>query len=152
MRTNSRPVALAIDLPSEVLPTPGGPTRHRIGPFSLFVRALHGEIFEDALLDLLEAVVVGVEHLLGGDFRSFLTFLLLAPRQRQQPVEIVAHHGRFRRHRRHLAQLLQLGSALVAGFLGELGLLDALFELGSSSRPSSPSPSSFWIAFICSFR
>jgi hypothetical protein len=32
------PVALAIDLPSEVLPTPGGPTRQRIGPFSLFER------------------------------------------------------------------------------------------------------------------
>ena len=31
MRTNSRPVALAIDLPSEVLPTPGGPTRQRSG-------------------------------------------------------------------------------------------------------------------------
>ena len=29
MRTNSRPVALAIDLPSEVLPTPGGP---QVGP------------------------------------------------------------------------------------------------------------------------
>src|SRR6185436_12788740 len=26
-------VAYAIDLPSDVLPTPGGPTRQRIGPF-----------------------------------------------------------------------------------------------------------------------
>ena len=25
--------ALAMDLPSEVLPTPGGPTKHRMGPF-----------------------------------------------------------------------------------------------------------------------
>ena len=33
-RTNSRPVARAIERPSEVLPTPGGPTRHRIGPLS----------------------------------------------------------------------------------------------------------------------
>ena len=65
MRTNSRPVALAIDLPSEVLPTPGGPTRQRIGPFSLFGAALHGEVLDDAVLDLLEAEVVGVEHLLG---------------------------------------------------------------------------------------
>ena len=37
-RTKSRPVALAIDLPSEVLPTPAGPTRHRIGPVSLLAR------------------------------------------------------------------------------------------------------------------
>ncbi len=32
-RTSGR-CARAIDLPSEVLPTPGGPTRHRIGPLS----------------------------------------------------------------------------------------------------------------------
>ena len=31
MRVNLRPMARAIDWPSEVLPTPGGPTRHRIG-------------------------------------------------------------------------------------------------------------------------
>ena len=32
--TNFLPVALAIDLPNEVFPTPGGPTRHSIGPLS----------------------------------------------------------------------------------------------------------------------
>ena len=64
MRTKLRPVARAIDLPSEVLPTPGGPTRHRIGPFTLLHALLHGEVFEDALLDLLETVMVVVEHLL----------------------------------------------------------------------------------------
>ncbi len=26
------------DLPSDVLPTPGGPTRHKIGPFIFFMR------------------------------------------------------------------------------------------------------------------
>jgi hypothetical protein len=31
IRTNLRPIALAIDLPSDVLPTPGGPTNARIG-------------------------------------------------------------------------------------------------------------------------
>ncbi len=30
---NSRESERATDLPSEVLPTPGGPTRHRMGPF-----------------------------------------------------------------------------------------------------------------------
>ena len=33
MRTNLRFIARAIDWPSEVLPTPGGPTKQRIGPF-----------------------------------------------------------------------------------------------------------------------
>src|SRR3546814_6200241 len=39
MRTNLRLTASAIERPIEVLPTPGGPTRHRIGPFSFFMRA-----------------------------------------------------------------------------------------------------------------
>jgi hypothetical protein len=65
MRTNSRPVALAIDLPSEVLPTPGGPTRQRIGPLSFFWRALHRQVLDDAFLDLLEAEVIRLEHRLG---------------------------------------------------------------------------------------
>ena len=33
--TNSRPIDLAIDLPKEVLPTPGGPVKHRIGPLTV---------------------------------------------------------------------------------------------------------------------
>ena len=32
MRTNFLPVDLAIDLPREVFPTPGGPTKHNIAP------------------------------------------------------------------------------------------------------------------------
>src|SRR5687768_7879338 len=34
MRTNLRPSDVAIDRASEVLPTPGGPTKHKIGPFT----------------------------------------------------------------------------------------------------------------------
>jgi hypothetical protein len=64
MRTNLRFVARAIDWPSEVLPTPGGPTRHRIGPLSRFHALRDGEVLDDALLDLLEAEVVLVEDLL----------------------------------------------------------------------------------------
>ena len=33
IRTNFRPMARATDLPSDVFPTPGGPTKQRIGPF-----------------------------------------------------------------------------------------------------------------------
>ena len=38
IRTYFRPVALAILCPKEVLPTPGGPTKHKIGPVNLLVR------------------------------------------------------------------------------------------------------------------
>ena len=32
---NFRPIARAIDFPRDVFPTPGGPTKQRIGPFIL---------------------------------------------------------------------------------------------------------------------
>ena len=47
--------------PSEVLPTPGGPTKHRIGLLPCGIELAHREVLEDAPLDLVEAVVVRVE-------------------------------------------------------------------------------------------
>jgi hypothetical protein len=38
-RTNLRPVARAMLLAMLVLPTPGGPTKHKIGPLSCLVSA-----------------------------------------------------------------------------------------------------------------
>ena len=98
-------------------------------PGQLVGALLHGEILDDALLDLLQAEVIGVENLLG-ERQILLDLGLLVPRDRQQPVEIVAHDGGFRRHRRHLPQLLDLVLRLLARFLRELGALDLLFELG----------------------
>ncbi len=97
-------------------------TLQRIGP------ALHRQVLEDALLDLVQAVVVLVEDPLGLDDVD-LPRLGLAPGDRQQPVEVVAHDGGFRRHRAHVAQLLELRIGLGAGLLGELGALDPLLEL-----------------------
>src|SRR5579885_2406601 len=88
MRTNSRPSARAMDCPSEVFPTLGGPTIQRIG--SRFSAALVGvgrapslsalvvadstllwrsslslrtQVFKDAIFDLFQVIVVFVEHL-----------------------------------------------------------------------------------------
>ena len=72
--------------------------------------------------------MVVVQHLFG-EADVLLDLGLLAPGERQHPVEVVAHDGGFGRHRRHLAQLLQFGLRLFARFLAELRLLDALFEL-----------------------
>ena len=64
MRTNLRPSARAIECPSDVLPTPGGPTKQRIEvPPRVGLELAHRQVLEDALLDLLEAEVVVVEHL-----------------------------------------------------------------------------------------
>ena len=54
----------------------------------------------------------------------------LLPGNREDPVQVVAHHRGFRRHRAHGAQFLQLRQGFFAGFLGQLGRLDALFQLG----------------------
>ena len=90
---------------------------------------LDSEVLDDPLLDLLQAVMVVVEDLLRS-LRSFLTLRLLVPGDGEQPVEIVAHYGRLRRHGRHLAQLLELVLGLLARLLGELGALDLLLDLG----------------------
>ena len=107
----------------------GRPDEAEDRPLQLVGARLHREVLEDALLDLLEAVVLGIEHRLRL-VEVLLDLALDAPRDRQQPVEVVAHDGGFRRHRAHLLELLQLGQRLVAGFLRELGVLDLLFELG----------------------
>ena len=70
-----------------------------------------------------------VENLLS--FGNILLDLALdPPRDRQQPIEIVAHHRRFRRHRRHLLELFELSQRLVLGFFRQLGVFDLFFELG----------------------
>ena len=45
------------------MPTPGGPTKQRIGPGESGFELAHRQVLEDAVLDLLEVVVVGVEDL-----------------------------------------------------------------------------------------
>src|SRR3954451_20442558 len=78
MRSNLRSSAAAIERPSDVLPTPGGPTKQRIEPraagfrrrtaaryraASVGLQPPHGEELDDAVLDALDVVVVGVELL-----------------------------------------------------------------------------------------
>src|SRR4249920_3262194 len=128
-RTKARPVALAIDLPSEVLPTPAGPTRHRIGPVSLLARCWTARYSTMRSLTFLDTVMVVVEDLLGVD-EIVIDLRLLIPRDRQQPIEVVAHDGAFRGHRRYLPELLELVGRLLAGLLRELGLLDRVLDLG----------------------
>jgi hypothetical protein len=119
MRTYLRPVALAMDWPSEVLPTPGGPDQAQDGRLDLVDALLHREVFEDAVLDLLEAVVVFVEHVLGVA-QVVLDLGLLAPGQAGQHVDVVAHHRRFGGHGRHQLELLELALGLLAASLGIL--------------------------------
>jgi hypothetical protein len=88
---------------------------------------LDREILDDSLLDLLESVVVGVEHLDRG--REILADLaLLAPGQREQRVDVVAHDRRLGRHRRHHLELLEFGERLAFRLLRHACGLDLLFH------------------------
>ena len=98
-------------------------------PFELLHQRLHGEVLEDPLLDLLEAVVVLVEDPLGVDDVELLVGLL-APGEPQDPVDVVADDGRLGRHRGHHAELLELLLDLPLRLLREVLLLGALFQLG----------------------
>ena len=73
--------------------------------------------------------MVGVEHVFGKG-QILLDLGALVPRNRQDPVEIIAHDRRLGRHRRHLTQFLQFGGRLVARLLGEFRRLDLFLDLG----------------------
>ena len=70
IRTNSRFSDRAIDSPIDVFPVPGGPIRVRIAPdflsaldAALLAQLAHGDVLDDAILHVLEARVIGIEHL-----------------------------------------------------------------------------------------
>ena len=126
MRTNLRPSDCAIDRASEVLPTPGGPTKQRIGPFIVGIELAHREVFENAILRLLEPRVLVVHDALGLLEVDDLVGPL-RPRQRDDPVEIGARHGVFRGRRRHLRQAIELAQRFLLHGLGQAGG----FELGA---------------------
>ena len=118
-RTKRRPSARATDSPSEVLPTPGGPASRITAPEPRppttcsprsARRAPDREVLHDPLLDLVEAVVVGVEDLAGPD-DVVVVVGALVPRQLEHGVEPGADPGRL--------------GALVAGALELVDLLAA---------------------------
>ena len=89
---------------------------------------LHGEVFEDALFDFFQAVVVGIEDVFGT--RQVQTHLALGlPRHLHQPVDVRAHDSGLGGHRRHLLKLVQLGSGFGERVFWQAGGIDALFQL-----------------------
>ncbi len=123
MRTYSRPVALAIDLASDVLPTPGGPTRQMIGPSACSPGS--GPRGYSRMRSLTFSSRNAPRRAPARHRRGRWHLGALLPRNAEQPVEVVAHDGRLCGHRRHLAQLLDFRLGLLPGFLGQLRLLDA---------------------------
>jgi hypothetical protein len=98
------------------------------GPLDVRLHLEHGQVFEDAVLHLLEVVVVGVQDLLGllevDLFRG-----LLAPGQRHQPVEVGPRHGVLGGGGRHAGEPVQLPHRLLLGVLRHARGVDLLLEL-----------------------
>ncbi len=76
----------------------GRPYQAEHRPLELLHTLLHGEILKDAVLDLFQTIVVGVEHLFClGEVQPDLAGGF--PRHVHQPVDIGPHYRRFGRHR-----------------------------------------------------
>ncbi len=105
-----------------------GPDKTENRALGIFHKLADGQEFQDALLDFLQAVMLVIENLFGGtDVADFLGSLL--PRHRQQPIEIIAAHGRFGGHRRHQFEPLELLDGFFAYFLAHSGGVDFFLEL-----------------------
>src|SRR5262249_10281644 len=105
---------------------PGTVERDRCLP--LLAQLPHRQVVEDPLLDLLEVVVVLVED------RPRLRDVdrpagLLAPGNREQPVQVAPGDAELRRDRRDLLQPLQLPLRLPSRLGRQRRLLDPLAEL-----------------------
>ncbi len=119
---------------------------------AVLLQLAHREVFEDALLDLLQAVVIvvqllarlgDVDRLLGGD----------VPGQARHPVEVRLDDAVLRRLRGQFCQAVELAIRLLARVLRHPGGFELLADACVISASCSfASPSSFWIAFICSRR
>ena len=91
---------------------------------ALLAQLAHGDVLDDAVLDVLEAGVVGVEHL--ARVRRVEPLLgALAPRHGEQPVEVGADHRRLAATARPCARAAPSSrSACSRTSSGMLGLLD----------------------------
>ena len=90
---------------------------------SLLAELRDGDVLDDAVLHVVEAGVVGVQHL-ARVHRVEPLLGALAPRHGQQPVEVVADHGRLGRLVAHALEPGELALGLLEDVLGHLGLGD----------------------------
>ncbi len=110
-----------------------GPRRRRRGLAAVggatAAQRLDREVFDDPLLDLVEIVVIRVEHLARLDRIEPILGALL-PRHIEDPVEIGADHLVLGRGRRHPLQAIDFARGDRRHRLGQRGLGDARADFG----------------------
>src|SRR5688572_5288236 len=87
-----------------------------------------GKIFDDALFDLVEVVVILVQHLAGLDWIDPI-FGRRGPRHIEQPVDVGPEHLILRRRRRHALETFDFAKCDGGDRLGQVRVLDALAQL-----------------------
>jgi hypothetical protein len=116
-----------MERPSDVLPTPGGPEQAEDRTLLVLLELADREVLEDALFDLLEAVVVLVEDLAHrGDVE--VVGGRLGPGDVEDPVEVGADDGVFGGADLHRAEALELLLRDLLGLRREVRLGDAILE------------------------
>ena len=80
-------------------------------------------MFDDAVFDLIETIVIFIENFLRF-CEVALNTLCFAPRHGEHPINIVAAHIRFGAHRRHFLETRHFFVDLLPGFFRKLGLFD----------------------------
>ena len=122
-------MARAIDWPSEVLPTPGGPTKQRIGALPF------GASFRTARYSTIRRLIFSRSKWSSSRMRRAAAMSIgfssgKRPGQFDQPIEIGPDHPVFAGGLRHALQAAKLLAGLVLDLLGHLGAGDRLVEFG----------------------
>ena len=98
-------------------------------PVQVGLELAHREELEDAVLDLLEVVVVAVEDLAGVRHVEVVV-AAHRPGQGDDPVEVGADHGVLGALRRDVGEPVELPAGGLVGLFRELELVDLLAQLG----------------------
>ena len=91
------PRRLGNRLPKRGFSNAWGANKTKNGCLDLVDPLLHSKVFQDAIFDLVEPVVILVEHLLGFG-QVMLDLGLGGPGQACQHIDVIAHHRSLGRH------------------------------------------------------
>ena len=95
--------------------------------FDFIHTALYREVLKNAVFHTFQAVVVGIQDLLGLT-QVFFDLAAGIPRNLHHPLNVAAYNSRFRRHRRHHFQLLQLSFSFLFRLFRHLRRVDLTLQ------------------------